>query len=116
MKEDIDDDKEKNDPDIYDDTMDVKSMVDSNLAKIEQHGNEYHPYSEGDGGNAERTQRFEPIVVSTMCSKIPEIASQYHADLIKKYGIKMQLNNCPDNVVIEANAETVAQDPDEFCG
>ncbi len=25
--------------------------------------------------------------------------------LLKKYGIKMQLNNCPDNVVIEANAE-----------
>ena len=106
VKEDIDDDKEKMTPDIYDDTMDVLSMVDSNLAKIEQHGmNTTRILKAMEEMLKERKGKFEPIVVSTMCSKILEIASQYHADLIKKYGIKMQLNNCPDNVVIEANAE-----------
>ena len=106
VKENIDDDKEKMTPDIYDDTIDVLSMVDSNLEKIEQHGmNTTRILKAMEEMLRERKGKIEPIVVSSMCSRILEITSTYHADLIKKYGIRLRLDNCPDTVIIEANAE-----------
>lgn len=106
IEDDINEDKDKMTPDIYDDTLDVLSMVNSNLDKIEQHGiNTTRILKAMEEMLKDRRGNMQQIHLSSLCSKIFEMTNSYHNEKIKKYDIKTELVNCPDDTVIEANAE-----------
>src|SRR5574344_192209 len=106
VKEDIEDDKDNITPDIYDDTKDVLAMINTNLEKIEQHGiNTTRILKAMEEMLKERHGNNQRIKLAPMITKILEVVRSYHAEKIKQYNISLELTNCPEEVIIEANAE-----------
>lgn len=100
--QDIDDDKEKISPDIYDDLADITDMMQQNLGKIEQHGlattrilKAMEELLKEHSGTLEKTEMVP------YCRKILELVGNYAKDKIDKYGI---------GLVLEADDETITAD------
>lgn len=90
--QDIDDDKEKMSPDIYDDVVDVIGMMNQNLDKIGQHGmattrilKAMEELLKDQAGKLENTD------MEQLCSKNMDVVRSYFKGDIEKFGINVSL-------------------------
>ena len=110
VRQDLDDEKEKMTPDNYEDALDVLSMVNANLEKIEQHGmNTTRIIKAMEEMLKDRSGNLKLVGLAAMLTKIFEVINKYHEVKIKKYGIKTELINCSESIEIEANAEQLSK-------
>ena len=106
----IDDDKDKMDPENYEDTMDVLGMLAGNLKKVGEHGQ-----------NTTRTlkameemlkDRTGGIVKTDLCQILrqdEEMTGTYYADDISKYHIDIAFSYPEEPVYIMANPELMSK-------
>lgn len=104
LLQDINDDKDKISPDIYDDMADVTDIMQQNLDKIEQHGlattrilKAMEELLKEHAGALETTQMLP------FCRKILEVAGNYAKDKIEQYGIEMILDCKDDSITADIN-------------
>ena len=91
MKANLEDDQEQMTPDIYEDSMDVMDMMQTNLEKIEQHGlSTTRILKAMEEMLKERSQKIEPTDVALLCQQSVEMMKNYYAKDIQELGIDVQ--------------------------
>lgn len=92
--QDIDDDKDKMSPDIYDDLVDVSDMMTQNLGKIEQHGMATTRILKAmEELLKEHSGKLEPTEMEPICKQCIDVICKYCKDKIGKYGISVTFDN-----------------------
>ena len=87
----MEDDQEQMTPDIYEDSMDVMDMMQTNLEKIEQHGlSTTRILKAMEEMLKERSQKIEPSDVALLCQQSVDMMKTYYAKDIQELGIEVQ--------------------------
>ncbi len=93
MRQNIEDEKEHLTPDIYEDSMDVMDMMQTNLEKIEQHGTATtRTLKAMEEMLKERSQKFEPTDLSQLCQQCVDKLKAYYASDISALGIQVEMD------------------------
>lgn len=108
LTEDLEDDQEKMTPDIYEDSMDVISMMKTNLEKIEQHGlSTTRILKAMEELLKERTGKVEPTNLNNLCQQALEIFRKYNEQEIADCRVTIEeilpddpsvADTCPQNM------------------
>ena len=90
LRENVEDEKDKMDPDNYEDSMDVMDMMKTNLEKIEQHGiSTTRTLKAMEEMLKERSTKFEPADMVQLCQQCVEIFKKYYAEDIASLGVQV---------------------------
>ena len=100
----LEDDKEKMTPEIFDDSLDAVDMMKANLEKIEQHGiattrilKAMEALLKDYTGNLEETD------MEQLCRSCLNVVGNYCRDSVSEYGISMQINVLAPGVKAKVN-------------
>ena len=106
MKENLEDEQEKMTPDIYEDSMDVMDMMQTNLEKIEQHGlSTTRILKAMEEMLKERSQKIESIDIAMLCQQSVEMLKNYYANDIHALGIQVEWQEPEMPIVADVVAE-----------
>ena len=101
MRNNIEDEKDNLTEDTYEDSMDVMDMMKTNLEKIEQHGlSTTRTLKAMEEMLKERSKKFEPTDLATLCQQCVEKLKNYYADDIASLGIRVECEK-PDTPVMK---------------
>ena len=112
IRQNIEDEKEHITPDIYEDSMDVMDMMQTNLEKIEQHGTATtRTLKAMEEMLKERSQKFEPTDLSQICQQCVDKLKNYCATEIASLNIQVE-THLPEtplmrNVVAEHMSKSI---------
>ena len=106
----IEDDKDKMDPDNYDDTVDVLGMLQGNLQKVGEHGqNTTRTLKAMEEMLKDRSGGIVPMNLSAVVRQDEKMLQEYYKDDIAQYGIQVNLD-CPEGELkIDGNAEQLSK-------
>ena len=100
LRENVEDEKDKMDPDTYEDSVDVMDMMKTNLEKIEQHGiSTTRTLKAMEEMLKERSTRFESADVVQLCQQCMDIFGKYYASDIASLGISVDFRK-PDTALM----------------
>lgn len=104
LSENLEDDKEKMTEDVYEDSMDVISMMKTNLEKIEQHGlSTTRILKAMEELLKDRSGNIEQVNLTALCRQNVDLLNKYNAEDINKYNIRVELEG-EDEVNADINA------------
>ena len=104
------DEKEHIDQEVFEDTEDILSMVNLNLSKIESHGvNVTRILKAMEEMLKERSTVLQPLDLMMCCRKNFEMLKTYYAQDIKDYHIHTEFSEQVDFVAVNANAEQLSR-------
>ncbi len=110
LKENIEDEEDKMEPDNFDDCMDVLDMMKTNLEKIEQHGiSTTRTLKAMEEMLKERSDKVESLDISLICQQNIEMLNNYFKDDIAKYGISIEWNRPAMPIVADVNADLLSR-------
>lgn len=110
IEQNLNDEKENIDEEVYEDTEDVLSMVNMNLSKIESHGvNVTRILKAMEEVLKDRSTVLQPIDLMMCCRKNFEMLNTYYAQDIKDYHIRTEFNEQLEFVAVNANAEQLSK-------
>lgn len=93
MRQNIEDEKDRLTPDIYEDSLDVMDMMNTNLEKIEQHGTSTtRTLKAMEEMLKERSQKFEPTDLVQLSQQCVDKLKAYYASEINALGIQVETN------------------------
>ena len=93
MRQNIEDEKDRLTPDIYEDSVDVMDMMNTNLEKIEQHGTSTtRTLKAMEEMLKERSQKFEPTNLVQLSQQCVDKLKAYYASEINALGIQVETN------------------------
>lgn len=104
LSENLEDDKEKMTEDIYEDSVDIISMMKTNLEKIEQHGlSTTRILKAMEELLKDRSGNIEQVNLTALCKQNVDLLNKYNAEEISKYNIRVELEGA-DEVIANVNA------------
>lgn len=110
IRENIEDEEEKMDPDNFEDCMDVIDMMKTNLEKIEQHGlSTTRILKAMEEMLRERSGKIETHDVAMICQQNIEMLNKYFANDIAALGIKVIWDKPELPIVSEVNPELLSR-------
>ena len=110
IEQNLSDEKDNIDKEVYEDTEDVLSMVNMNLSKIESHGiNVTRILKAMEEVLKDRSTVLQPIDLMMCCRKNFEMLNTYYAKDIKDYHIHTEFNEQLEFVAVNANAEQLSK-------
>lgn len=110
VQQNLEDEKEHIDEEVYEDTEDVLSMINSNLSKIESHGiNVTRILKAMEEVLKDRNTVLQPLDLVICCRKNFEMLNTYFAQDIKELNIRTEFEEQVDFVVVNANAEQLSK-------
>ena len=110
VKQDIDDDKEKMSPDIYDDLLDISDMMNQNLEKIEQHGMATTRILKAmEALLKEHSGKLEPTDMEQMCEQDINVMRTYAKESIEKSGISISMNAREKGITANVDAANMSK-------
>ena len=110
IEQNLNDEKENIDEEVYEDTEDVLSMVNMNLSKIESHGvNVTRILKAMEEVLKDRSTVLQPIDLMMCCRKNFEMLNTYYAQDIKDSHIRTEFNEQLEFVAVNANAEQLSK-------
>ena len=93
LKDNLEDDQDNMTEDIFEDSMDIVSMMNTNLEKIEQHGvSTTRILKAMEELLKERSGNVEEALLVPLCQQTVNTFSQYYSKDISSYNIKVELN------------------------
>lgn len=102
----LEEDKERITPDIYDDSMDVLNMLEANLKKIEEHGlNTTRILKAMEEMLKKRNSVFQPMDIAAICRKNIEMLHNYYAKEIAACHIQVEGPGQEEVIVAEIDTE-----------
>ena len=106
----IEDDKDKMNPDNYDDTIDVLGMLHGNLQKVGEHGqNTTRTLKAMEEMLKDRSGGIIPMNLAAVIRQDEKMLQEYYKDDIAQYGIQVNLD-CPEGELkIDGNAEQLSK-------
>lgn len=106
----IEEAKDQMDEEIYEDTVDILDMVQSNLQKIEEHGvNTTRILKAMEELLKNRNGHMQMLDLASLCRKIFEMLNAYFEADIRQYGIETVLEEKYDFIALEGNAELLSK-------
>lgn len=106
MRENLEDEKENMTQDVYEDSMDVMEMMQTNLEKIEQHGlSTTRILKAMEEMLKERSQKIETIDVAQLCHQNVEMLRRYYEPDISALGIQVEWEKPDLPIVSDVVAE-----------
>ena len=108
LRENLEDDKENMTPDIYEDSMDVMDMMQTNLEKIEQHGiSTTRILKAMEEMLKEQSGKVEPADVGQLCQQSIDMLKNYYEKDIETYHIQVEWEKPSLPIVADVTAETL---------
>jgi signal transduction histidine kinase len=106
----IEDDKDKMDPDNFDDTVDVLGMLQGNLQKVGEHGqNTTRTLKAMEEMLKDRSGGIVPMNLSAVVRQDEQMLQEYYKNEIAQYGIQINFD-CPKGELnIDGNAEQLSK-------
>jgi signal transduction histidine kinase len=106
----INDDKEKMDPENYEDTVDVLGMLEGNLQKVGEHGqNTTRTLKAMEEMLKDRSGGIVPMNLTAVVRQDEKMLQEYYKNDISQYGIQV-IVDCPDGeLTIDGNAEQLSK-------
>ena len=106
----IEDDKDKMDAENYEDTIDVLGMLQGNLQKVGEHGqNTTRTLKAMEEMLKDRSGGIIPMNLAAVVRQDEKMLQEYYKDEIAQYGIQITLD-CPEGEVnIDGNAEQLSK-------
>lgn len=109
VKANIDDEKENMDPENYDDTIDVLSMLKGNLEKVSEHGaNTTRTLKAMEEMLKDRSTGIVKMDLIPLIRKDEEMVGTYYHDKINEYHIKIGFTYPSTQIFINANPELLS--------
>ena len=110
LRENLDDDKENMTPDIYEDSMDVMDMMQTNLEKIEQHGiSTTRILKAMEEMLKEQSGKVEPTDVGQISQQSIDMLRNYYAEDITSHNILVEWTKPEMPIVADVTADTLAK-------
>ena len=110
MKQNVDDDKEKMTPDIYEDSLDLLDMLTTNLQKIEEHGlNTTRILKAMEEMLKERTGKMSETDIAALCRKNIEMLGSYNEKDIQAAHIQLVGPDEDLSITAEVDAEQLSK-------
>lgn len=101
LRENLEDDQEQMTEDIYEDSMDIVNMMNTNLEKIEQHGiSTTRILKAMEELLKERSGNIEEVLLAPLCQQTINTFSQYYSKDIASYNVKVGLNAADQDVKV----------------
>ena len=106
----INDDKDKMDPDNYEDTIDVLGMLEGNLQKVGEHGqNTTRTLKAMEEMLKDRSGGIVPMNLTAIVRQDEQMLHEYFKNDIAQYGIQVNVD-CPEGeLTIDGNAEQLSK-------
>ena len=106
----IEDDKDNMDPDNFDDTVDVLGMLQGNLQKVGEHGqNTTRTLKAMEEMLKDRSGGIVPMNLSAVVRQDEQMLQEYYKNEIAQYGIQINFD-CPEGELnIDGNAEQLSK-------
>ena len=106
----IEDDKDQMDADNYEDTIDVLSMLQGNLQKVGEHGqNTTRTLKAMEEMLKDRSGGIVPMNLAAVIRQDGQMLQEYYKNEIAEYGIRVNLD-CPEGeLTINGNAEQLSK-------
>ena len=106
----INDDKDKMDPENYEDTVDVLNMIEGNLQKVGEHGqNTTRTLKAMEEMLKDRSGGIVPMNLTAVVRQDEKMLQEYYKNDISQYGIQV-IVDCPDGeLTIDGNAEQLSK-------
>ena len=110
IKTNINDDKEKMDPENYEDTIDVLGMLEGNLQKVGEHGqNTTRTLKAMEEMLKDRSGGIVPMNLAAIVRQDEKMLHEYYKNDIAEYGIQV-IVDCPEReLTIDGNAEQLSK-------
>ena len=110
IKANINDDKEKMDPENYEDTIDVLGMLEGNLQKVGEHGqNTTRTLKAMEEMLKDRSGGIVPMNLAAIVRQDEKMLHEYYKNDIAEYGIQV-IVDCPEReLTIDGNAEQLSK-------
>lgn len=106
----IEDDKDNMDSENYEDTVDVLNMLQVNLEKVSQHGqNTTRTLKAMEEMLQDRSGGIVPMSLTSVLKQNYDVLNAYYADDISKYGIKTVLSIPEEEMNINGNAAQLSK-------
>ena len=106
----IDDEKDNMDEENYEDTKDVLGMLEGNLQKVGEHGqNTTRTLKAMEEMLKDRTGGIVEMDLTTVLKQDEEMVSKYYAEEIAKYHIATQFNYPESGLMVRGNAEQLSK-------
>ena len=106
----IEDDKDNMDKENYEDTVDVLNMLQVNLEKVSQHGqNTTRTLKAMEEMLEDRSGGIVPMSLAPVLRQDFDMLNAYYADDISKFGIKTMLSISDDEISINGNATQLSR-------
>ncbi len=106
LKENIDEDKEKMTPDIYDDTLDIVEMMTTNLDKIQQHGlSTTRILKAMEELLKERSGNIRQNDIIPICQQSLDLFQKYCENDIKAWNISVKFQKSENSIIANVIAE-----------
>ena len=110
LKDNIEDGKEEFTEDIYEDSLDILDMMNTNLSKIEQHGMSTTRILKAmEELLKERTGTTAEADISALCQQNADVFKKYYEKDIAEYGIEFELKLPQTPVVRNTIADLLGQ-------
>ena len=106
----INDDKDKMDPENYEDTIDVLGMLEGNLQKVGEHGqNTTRTLKAMEEMLKDRSGGIVPMNLAAVVRQDEKMLNEYYKNDIAEYGIQVNVD-CPEGeLTIDGNAEQLSK-------
>ena len=106
----IEEEKEHLTPDVYEDSMDVMDMMETNLEKIGQHGiSTTRTLKAMEEMLKERSRKFEPNDIALLCQQCVDKFKNYYADDIAALEIQVAFNRPDTPVMRDVQADQIGK-------
>ena len=106
----IEDDKDKMDSENYEDTIDVLGMLQGNLQKVGEHGqNTTRTLKAMEEMLKDRTGGIIPMNLIAVVRQDEQMLHEYYKNEIAKYGIQVHLDCPEEELTINGNAEQLSK-------
>lgn len=110
LKENIEKEEKNMTEDAYEDSLDVIDMMNTNLAKIEQHGlSTTRILKAMEELLKERSGKVEDVNITDLCEKNIEMLNKYFSEDIQKYGIHVEWQKPSEPMVAHVVAEHIGK-------
>ncbi|MBO4673588.1 MAG: hypothetical protein J5616_04490 [Bacteroidaceae bacterium] len=110
LRENMEEDKENMTPDIYDDSMDVMDMMQTNLEKIEQHGiSTTRILKAMEEMLKDQAGKVEPADVGQLCQQSIDMLKTYYEADIEAYHIQVEWQKPALPIVADVAADTLTK-------
>jgi|GEM_PF-616690 len=110
VSEDIEDEKEKMDPEVYDDIADTLDMIKLNLSKVVDHGTSTSRILKAmEEMIKDRVGKMVQTDIADVCRQDMEMLNKYYEADIKAMGIETIMEGCDEPVIVTADPSQLSK-------